>query len=123
MADARIIALIQQLYQQTLSGKIKWEKTSHKSAFQTALPTYAIRISSSYGLTEAVYELTIYDKEGDVIESVDTDTSPAFLKGKEADDLSPETHRALVELFGEARRRALDVDQALDSLLATLSSR
>jgi len=119
--DDRMKELIKRLHEQTANGKVVWEKTADKATFQASFSTYAIRISSKYGLAEAVYEVSIYDKDGDVVESADTDNSWEGWEG--SNSLPPETHRMVADLYARARRMALDVDQALDTLLETLASR
>ncbi len=118
MTDDRMNELIKRLHEQTISGRVVWEKTADKAIFQASFPTYAIRISSKYGLDDAIYEVSIYDKDGDVVESVDTDDRWA-----DSNDLPLETRHMVANLYARARRMALDVDKALDTLLETLASR
>jgi len=120
MIDDRMKELIKRLHEQTISGRVVWEKTTDKAIFQASFPTYAIQISSRaasrYSVAGTTYEVSIYDKDGDVVERVDTDAD-------NSEALPPEMRSIVADLYSRARRMALDVDQALDALLETLASR
>ena len=118
MTDDRLQELVKRLYEQTDKGKVVWEKTPDKKTFQASFPTHAIRISVKDFFGDAVYEVSIYDKEGDMVERIETNSV-----WESTTSLPAEMSPIVADLYSRARRMALDVDQTLDTLLQTLASR
>ena len=112
MVDRKLITVIKQLHKKTLAGKIFWEATVEADVYQASFPGSTIKIFPQ----GADYVVMIYNDEGVLIEEVnDTDFDP--------DDFGDEDPYAFLdELYSMARRRALGVDEALDSLLDELEA-
>jgi len=118
MTDDRLQEIVKRLYEQTVNGKVVWEKTPDKKIYQASFPTHAIRIALKDFFGDDLYEVSIYDKEGDVVEHIQTDNA-----WKGTTTLPAEMSPIVADLYSRARRMALDVDQTLNTLLETLASR
>ena len=110
-----MLKLVQRLHGKTASGQVQWERTANEDVFQSSFPNYVVRVAvgpgPSSGSTE--YFLTIRDEGGAVIESTsDRAISQALI--------APNAFTLMEELHTMARRQALGVDKALDSLLSEL---
>lgn len=112
--EARMLKLIQKLHANTVNGKVKWERTTSSNVFQASFSNYALRISVKQESSEAPdYYLYIKDEQGITVESTsDTDIEQA-IPGSGA-------YKLMGALHEMARRQALGVDKALDSLLEEL---
>jgi hypothetical protein len=111
--EEKIARIVQRLHAKTAAKEIKWERTSRSDVFQTALPNYVVKVSTtpsdqSMGLD---YVVSIVDASGAVLESAsDVDVTKVFTQA----------YPMMKDLYEMARRSALGVDAALDSLLAEL---
>lgn len=115
MSDPKIIYLVQKLYRKTDAGRVPWEATDIEGVYQVALPEYILRIwmQSQDGQAPGSedYVLGIFNARGSMIEEIsDVDL---------AEDLS-DSYEAMKHLYRAARRKALGMDQALDSLLSSM---
>lgn len=117
MADTKLEELVKRLHTQTMTGKIQWETTSDDDSFQTSFPAYTVKITQNSGMIGNDYTLTIYNHVGLIVESVTGYESGINLK----QGLSPEATRLLSDTYAQARRTALKVDQALETLLSALA--
>jgi len=89
------------------------EQTGRSDVFQTALPSYVLRLATAQGRGGEDYIVSIVDAFGTVLESAsDVDVKKAFP--------AVQAYALMKELYEMARRSALGVDAALDSLLAEL---
>jgi L-asparaginase II len=110
-----MVYLVQKLYRRTDDGDVEWEETEIEGVFQAAFPEYTIRLSmetpDGHVRASEDYVLTIFNSRGLKIEEVaDVDL---------AEDLV-ESYEVMKHLYGAARRKAMGVEQALDSLLSAL---
>ena len=113
--DEKLLALAERLLKKTQNGSLIWEKTAATNAFQTAFPTSTIKIaeySPAHQDEGCDYGLSIYNEAGKQIEST-TDRAVAKKTDGKAFSVFP-------DLYTEARRRALGVDEAIDDLLGQL---
>ncbi len=115
MSYPQMVYLVQKLYRRTGDGGVEWEETEIEGVFQTAFPEYTIRLSTEtpdgHVRASEDYVLTIFNSRGLKIEEVsDVDL---------AEDLV-ESYEVMKHLYGAARRKAMGVEQALDSLLSAL---
>jgi hypothetical protein len=114
--EEKLLKVVQRLYAKTKAGEIPWEKTSGKGIFQAAFPSYVIKLSSRPNADnpEALdYIASVVDESGIVIERAsDLDLSKVASEGG--------VFSMMGELYTMARRQALGVDGALDSLLGEL---
>lgn len=113
--EARMWKLIQRLHAKTMAGELQWEKTVSKNSFQTAFPNYVVRVSVTYAEDDSApdYHIAVRDGAGTTIESVsDRDINSALPDSR--------AYPLMGELFTKAKRQALGVNQALESLLNEL---
>jgi hypothetical protein len=103
MAD-KLIQIAELVYDQTLRGELKWEKTPDFSTFQTSFPSYSILIQDS----RDTIVFKICNEEAQVIEQ---------LSEAQASNSGFSNMR---DLYLAARRAAMGVDQALDEILKNL---
>jgi len=114
--DEKLHALAERLLNKTLEGSLVWEKTVTANAFQAAFPASTIKIAE-YSSDEPdegpYYELSIHNEKGRQIENTTDHALEKISGGKSFGIFS--------NLYREARRRALGVDEALDDLLGQLN--
>lgn len=109
---SKYATLAQRLVARQAKGRLDWKETETEGLFQVSFPDYSIRIQlqeNPYGRDYAV--VSIYNDEGT---ELDTFTSLAL------QDEWPDANEQLVQLYQFARRAALGVDKAIDSLLREL---
>jgi hypothetical protein len=117
MVDKKLILLIHRIKDRTKDGSIIWDRTSEEDAFIASFRNYSIQISieptrnPNYTATDVV--LKIFDYSGNIVEEVrDTDFD---------DDELPNPYEFLNEIYSIARRQAMGVDKAIDTLLEELT--
>jgi hypothetical protein len=111
--EEKLLKLVQRLLDKTKAGETKWEETVWPDSFQTSFPNNVVRISKNENGAVTDYVISVLNEVGTAIESADdAELSKAFPRA--------EVYRIMSELYGIARRRALGVDAALDSLLSEL---
>ena len=117
MADDKLLVLIQRLSDQTNQGNVKWEKTVDDGVFQASFPGYSIHILTRTSripqASDPDYVLEIYNDDGVLIEQAD-DVDFKDL------GLDPPIFTTMEQMYTKARRMAMGVDRALDSLLGSL---
>ncbi|MGA2588417.1 MAG: hypothetical protein ABSH32_00745 [Bryobacteraceae bacterium] len=116
-AEEKVWQLIRRLVEKTAQGNVVWEATAAQNTFQTSFPQYSVRVAEldrpNYRGPE--YVLEMLDGNGNVIERVDdVDIQNAVPME------SMEVGKTMHDLYRAARRHALGVDTALDSLLSEL---
>lgn len=104
MAD-KLIQIAETVYNRTLSGETRWEKTADFNTFQTAFPNHSVLIQDS---RDTIY-FKICNEEGHVVEEL-----------SEAQALNSGFSN-LRDLYVTARRTAMGVDQVLDDILGVLA--
>lgn len=111
--NSKYATLAQRLVARQAKGRLDWKETEADGLFQVSFPDYSIRISlqeNRYGNDYAV--VSIYNEEG-----TELDTFSSL----NLQDEWPDANEQLVQLYQSARRAALGVDKAIDSLLRELS--
>jgi len=113
--DKRAI-LLARIIDATQNGTIDWQKDSSRNSFVASFSTYSVRIRSEPdpNSPEDDYNLAIIDGFGDVVEEFDH--SPLVDNGIR------DAYSQLKKLHEMARRRAMGVETALDSLIKEISS-
>src|SRR4051812_5441065 len=113
--EEKLFRLVQKLHAKTLAGGVVWERTSIRNAFQTSFPTFVVRVSELWeeGADSPDYAISIRDESGLTIERA---TDAELTKANPDSNAFP----IMRDLYNMARRQALNVDSALDSLLAEL---
>lgn len=117
MSQERIIALIKKLKDRTFEGKIRWEKTIDEGVFQAAFPGYTVRLYKASTRVEGASGddliLQIFNDQGELIEEI-----------SDADFFRTPAHSivysTLNELYSDARRIAMGVEDAVSALLSIL---
>ena len=123
MTEKKIFELAIRLLEQTKRGARHWEATVSSSVsepaqpFLTSFPKYSVKISQAWdGSGDSSHVvLRIYNEEGSEIEAASDDELDKMLGHADR------VHELFRELYQEARRSALNVEGALDDLLASLS--
>jgi hypothetical protein len=100
MATDKEIKLVAQLLEKTKKRSITWEPTAKDDEF---VSTLSGNVSFTVGSWRATDILTMRDELGRVLVTIDSDSTVQ-----------------VSELYAEARRQALKVDESLDSVLDQL---
>ena len=127
-------ALVRELYKSTVGSTVAWEETAQEDTFLATLKSASISI----GLKKEVLTLEVRDVEGRLIESLSAawreTVQPSIYESPLEDALAEEwasrhpgevaTVNSLAEdlkrLHLAARRKALDADTKIESLLSEL---
>ena len=115
MSYPKMVYLVQGLYRRTDAERVEWEETEIEGVFQAAFPEYSVslemQLPDGHGPGSEDYVLSIFNARGLKIEEVsDVDL---------AEDLA-DSYEVMKHLYRAARRKAMGVDQALDSILSSL---
>jgi len=115
MSYPQMVYLVQKLYRRTDDGSVEWGETEIEGVFQAAFSEYTVCISmqspDGHVPGSEDYVLSILNDRGLKIEEVsDVDL---------AEDLA-DSYEVMRHLYRAARRKAMGVDQALDSILSSL---
>lgn len=112
MAANKIARLVTSLVNRTERGELSWEPTSEDGVFMAAFPDYSLTIDAlarDFG-NDPIYRISIYNKTGALIDTMSTE-----------DDLGiPNQYPVLKNLYDTARRTAMGIEQALDSIIDAL---
>jgi hypothetical protein len=108
MANEKIIAVLKQLVKKTEAKQIIWGPTEKADVFQAAFAKATIRLSRRQ---PAKIQIDIFNEEGMLVES----TTDEAIAGD-----WPSSWTFMKEMYDQARRQAMGVDVALDSLLEEL---
>jgi len=114
MSYEKMAALVTRLANVTEQRTDLWERTSEDGVFQASFPTYAVRIDQRPGdsyQNESDIFVRIFDDDGTLIEEVSDSDLSRVMNG---------AYVVLVRLYEAARRQAMGVEAALDSILEAL---
>ena len=111
--EEKLLILLKKLHENTVAGKLDWTITTQKDVFQAAFPSHTVRLSSEGSEYEPDDVIHILDEAGNIIERTSDPELTMLFKDARPFDL-------MKNLYSLARRRALGVDSALDSLLGEL---
>jgi hypothetical protein len=123
MEQDKLFQLIRKLVEKTKQGHARWERTVDVGVYQLALPGNSILISKrgKDSASNPEYVVSIYDSQGELIEET-TPSDLSKLGGPWTVALG--SYRQALELFAElyegARRTAMNMDKAIDGILADL---
>lgn len=112
MSDNRMALLVKRLVEKTNKKELAWEATAAEDEFAVAFSSYAVTVS--HDPDEDEYLVTLSDSGGQVIDEL----SPSDFESYDLNYEDPAQVFAL--LYSEARRTAMGIDEALDSILAEL---
>ena len=115
MTNPKLAELVRRVHERTMAGKLAWEESSSRNVFQISFPKYTVQTSYQSGREGSIdYLIRILNEENVVIEqATDVDLE---------NDLGDTgvSYKLMEELYLTARRIAMGVDQALDTLLESL---
>ena len=118
----RLLELIDRLTTMSAENKVPWTETSDEKTFQATLNLYTVTVACEYagqnwGEDVYIHVIRIHDAVGKLLDSAtERDFSGMHLRrGVLAEE-------ALRDLYDNARRKALKVDEALDDLLGSLGN-
>jgi hypothetical protein len=117
------LALVQTLYERTRAGAVEWQETSDRRGFETRLANFELRLQmipdQNYP-DDPDYELLVIDvSSGTEIERISNTSLRPVMDQKTEDGLTP--YKLLVRTYEMARRQALRVDDALETILEKLA--
>ena len=113
MSYEKIARVATALSNQTLQNKITWKQTEDATTFVVSFPQYSVFISKeefedSYGREQAAHVLRITNENGEIVEEVTSYDLQSHLS---------DSWGTLKEMYETARRQAMGVEKALDSIL------
>ena len=110
MANERFMQLINELYQATLSGRVRWEETTKEGVFRIGLGDGLVRIHSGLD-DQGDFRVSVYllNNQGRVVDELSTSESGQH-------------YGMLVDLYNQARSSALNLDKVVDSMLTDLKA-
>ena len=120
MSYPKLGKVVETIKRKTDSGTLRWSQTETSGIFQVAFPSYAVRISKKENNTSSFSTIvlgrdfhifSVYNDEGDIVESA---TTYELMK------INDEAPAKMAELYETARRQAMGVEDALDSILDDL---
>ncbi len=118
------LAVIEALYRQTRERKLQWNETSNPRLFTTEFGDFTIEsraIPDSDYSDKPDYEIDIINTTtGRTIETISNISLRPVMDRTTKEGLNP--YSLLEQIYSTARRQALKVDDALESLLHSLSS-
>jgi hypothetical protein len=114
MADKKLVSLVKRLKEKTLRGTISWEKTVEEGVFQASFPDYAITIGQERREDVWDYVFRIYNDKGELVEVIGE-------REFSSEDFGMRPYDFIDEIYVVARRTAMGVDQAIDSILSALA--
>lgn len=116
MSENKLVRIMDRLYKRTEKGEVAWEATVEDGEFQAAFADYSVKIVPRFKTryaTEPDYVLQIFNADGQLLD----ETSNVDLEEERE-----EYYEMMKELYSGARRKALRVDTALDSILDELET-
>jgi hypothetical protein len=118
MTESKLLELLSRIESKTMKGEMKWEATAEQEQFQTILANVILRIDLERVDFEHVPTLTLVNKDGVVMESI----QGAMLRDASSRAYNDEwlPARQLANIHKFARRQALGLDKAIDDLLSQL---
>jgi hypothetical protein len=112
MSYPKLIELVKKLQQVTSTTGLNWKTTEAEGVFQASLADYTVRLDMrrSRMADGDEYFVSIFNWGGELVEE---------LGDEDAEGMFP----VMKELYELARRQALGVDKAIDSILKDLEFR
>jgi hypothetical protein len=108
MSSQKYATLVKRLLDRTSDGSLTWEETGLDGVFQASLPKFAVQVLP----IGDDYLVRLIDADGEVIDSVSDPELTEYLE---------DSFLKMRDLYQIARRSALGVEKALDSILESLN--
>jgi len=108
---------VRRLHARTANGDITWYKTDTDGVFQVQLQDYLVQVNQRWADEngDSVYTyVTVFNNEGGLIDSFNDNML------LESEALGADASFLMSELFENARRIAMGMEQALDDLIFVL---
>ena len=118
MADPKLLTLLERLHRRTREGRVDWEETREEGVFQAHFGGLALTISSREDPEwpdSPDYVIRILNDEGRLVEEFTNNDLRPLVKDEEVNP-----YKLLDETFTSARRSAMGVERALNTLLEEL---
>jgi hypothetical protein len=125
MNDIKLIELAQKISERSgVSPNLYWEKTPSEDEFQATLSKFVIQISRLAGRqsVEPDYYLNILDKDGTVLESLSDAKLTEMLRVAGLIREGYTGYTILESIFTKAKRGALGLEKAIDSIISELDT-
>jgi hypothetical protein len=120
MPDNKLIKMIGLLQRRTDEQKISWEQAVDEDVYQTAFPNYTVQLGykeSSTQFGDIDYFIRILDEDNKIVEeATDVDLHNELVN----EDMN--TYKVMENLYKSARRQAMGVDKAINSILSELEN-
>jgi hypothetical protein len=117
----RSLALVHALYKRTRDGAVDWQDVGTVDMFDAAFGDFRLRIRLVYDPdypNEPDYLLDVMNAHGGTIETISNISLRPLSDRLTNEGLNPYT--VLRQIFDMARRKALNVDEAIESILGEL---
>lgn len=118
----KALALVQRLHARTSEGKVDWEPTAAENRFGIRLGRFVLTLSEIFDPEypdQPDFELKIVDETNTTIEQITNVMLRPLNDNLTEDGLGP--YALMVSTFAMARRKALGVDDVLDTILQDLA--
>ncbi|PYI92265.1 MAG: hypothetical protein DME97_11075 [Verrucomicrobia bacterium] len=111
MENPKLAAIVDRLAAKTRDGEVPWEATENRNTLQAAFSNWTVRLLQK---TPSLFQISIYNEAGLLLDSATDEDLTTSVQGG--------AFTTMNHMYNLARRRAMGVDQALDSFLAELGS-
>lgn len=114
MSNPKLVKLVQLLADKTDRDELAWDESEKNGVFQLPFSNSTVRISARESRNhrgDTEYVIVILNAQGSEVEEVSDETLP--LEG---------SFVIMKDLYEKARRKAMGVDRAIDSILDDLDS-
>ena len=119
----KALALVQRLHARTREGKVDWKDTNAETEFKVTLDPFVLQLRQIHDPeypNEPDYELEVVEENSDrTVERITNRTLRPVMDRLTEEGLNP--YRLMALTFEMARREALDIDNAIDSILKGLA--
>jgi hypothetical protein len=118
MLEQKTVTLVRRLFDRTNDGELGWEEAGDSDGFRAALSNYGVLIArrelrDQWGSPLPCYVLRILNQHGRVVEEITAEDFGGSL---------PNPEKVMESLYEGARRRAMGVEEAFESILNSLES-
>ena len=118
----KALALVQRLHARTSEGKVDWEPAAAENRFEVRLGRFVLALTEIFDPEypdQPDFELKIVDEKNTTIEQITNAMLRPLEDSLTEDRLGP--YALMVSTFAMARRKALGVDNVLDTILQDLA--
>jgi hypothetical protein len=112
MVNEKLVKLIIRVHEKTERGEIPWERTAKEGTFLATFPEYSLLIYYGDSWAGRGWLVELHDSQGELLETV-MDHQVAEATGRDG---------IIGDIWNQARRIALHVDEALDKMLDYLGA-